>query len=129
MSYDSDGLNAADLPRDKNMNAIQAGSHIQIVKDSLTGAGGAGDTISIAVPSGAMMVEFYVLDSSNALLPYTINDIQGSPATAFRPTTLPVLRFGCTGHATIAGSVATGDLADAATATAIAIFTMGKTHG
>lgn len=126
MSYNSAGLNAAALPRDSNLNPINAGSHIQIVKDSLTGASGAGDTFSIAVPAGAMEVEFYVLSSALALLPFTINDIQGSPATAFRPTTLPVLTFGCTGHATIAGSVATGDLADAATATAVAIFKMGK---
>lgn len=126
MSYNSAGLNAAALPRDSNLNPINAGSHIQIVKDSLTGASGAGDTFSIAVPDGAIEVEFYVLSSALALLPYTINDIQGSPATAFRPTTLPPLTFGCTGHATIAGSVATGDLADAATATAVAIFKMGK---
>lgn len=126
MPYNSEGLNHADLPRDKNLNPIPAGSHIQIVKDSLTGASGAGDTFSITVPNGAMEVEFYILDSSNALLPYTINDIQSSPATAFRPTSLPVLRFGCTGHTTIAGSVATANLADAATATAVAIFTMGK---
>lgn len=128
MSYGTDGLNAAELPRDKNLNPIQAGSHLRIVKDSLTGAGGAGDTFSIAVPDGAIAVEFYILDSSNALLPYTINDTQGSPATAFRPTSLPPLSFGCVGHATIAGSVATGDLADAATATAVAIFQMGKSR-
>lgn len=126
MPYDSAGVNHADLPRDQNLNPINAGSHIQIVKDSLTGAGGAGDTFSITVPNGAMEAEFYILDSSNALLPYTIDDIQDSPVSAFRPTSLPRLVFGCTGHTTIEGSVATGDLADAATATAVAIFKMGK---
>lgn len=126
MALDSDGRVDARLPLDQNDNPVQTGDHIRVVKDSLTGAGGAGDTISITVPTGALAVEFYVIDSSNALLPFTINDTQGSPVTAFRPTALGSLTFGCAGHSTIAGSVATGDLADAATATAIAIFQMGK---
>ena len=126
MPYNSEGVNHADLPRDKNLNPIPAGSHIQIVKDSLTGADGSGDTIEITVPEGAMEVKLYVLDSSNALLPFTLDDIQASPGTAFIPAGLQPLTFGCTGHTTIEGSVATGDLADAAEATAVAIFTMGK---
>ena len=129
MSAGSDGLNPAELPRDKNGSAIQAGDHIQIVKGALTGAGGAGDTFSITVPDGAMVVEVYVLSSANALLPFTLNDNQGSPVGALRPTALGSKTFGCTGHATITGSVARGDLADAATATAVAIFQMGKARG
>ena len=129
MSAGTDGLNTAELPRDKNGISMQAGDHIQIVKDALTGASGAGDTISITVPDGAMVVEFYVISSAGALLPFTLNDIQGSPVGALRPTALGSKSFGCTGHATITGSVATADLADAATATAVAIFQMGKARG
>lgn len=128
MSYGTDGLNAYELPRDANQNPIQAGSELRIVKDTMTGAGGAGDTFSIAVPDGAIVAEVYVIDSSNALLGHTLNDNQGSPVGAYRPTALGSKVFGCSGQATITGSCSTADLADAATATAVAIFQMGKSR-
>lgn len=126
MALDSDGRVDARLPLDQNDNPIPIGDRIQVVKDSMTGASGAGDTFSIAVPTGAIMVSLYVVDSSNDLLRFTVNDAQGSPATAVIPTGLQPLHFGCSSHSTVSGSCATGDLADAATATAIAIFAMGK---
>jgi len=126
MADETDGLVNSDLPRDKNQSAVNVGHHIQVEDEALTGASGAGDTFAITVPAGAMEVKLYVLDSSNALLPFTIDDIQDTPDTALWPTALGAAIFGCSGHTTIAGSVATGDLADAATGTAVCIFTMGK---
>lgn len=121
-----DGLVNSDMPRDKNLNAINTSHHIQNVTDALTGAGAAGDSFAITVPDGALEVEVYVVDSAGALLTFSLIDIQDEPVSAIRPGTMGSKNYGCSGHTTIAGSCATGDLGDGLTATAVCIFKMGK---